>query len=302
MILVAALEVAPAKSPASRRTVRIPRSRASSAQAEPVAPPPITHRSNCWPEMFLSSSTLLFMGAPESKCDLGPEPKNRGVRQRGIAAYVGVVLKCRLDQEVRRHLQRIVQLNCFFRTKERAAKRCFEVPVRIANPAIHETNPNAVLRPALKWSIDADSRRNLKVFAAYVARAIVKAKRCIQSAVRTSIRAVQSLACHPIDEIVAAALDAGGTRELATVVDTAEFVFAGISFSCQIAGFEQKVRTIPNCEVGAGRILLIGMPVAGHDRALDVEMTRWRNENLRSGRACGVERLEDGTEQIAERV
>src|SRR5256885_9449293 len=42
MIFVAALEVAPAKSPASRSTVRIPRSCASSAQAEPVAPPPIT--------------------------------------------------------------------------------------------------------------------------------------------------------------------------------------------------------------------------------------------------------------------
>src|SRR6201984_3470729 len=140
MILVAALEVAPAKSPASRSTVRIPRSCASSAQAEPVAPPPITHRSNCRPEMFCSSSTLLFMSAPESECDLGPEPQNRGVRQRGIAAYVGVILKCGLHQEVRRHLQRIVQLDCFFRTKERAAKRCFEVPIRITDLAIHETN------------------------------------------------------------------------------------------------------------------------------------------------------------------
>src|SRR6266852_2974572 len=127
MILVAALEVALAKSPASRRTGRIPRNCASSAQPEPVAPPPITHRSNCWPEMFFSSSTLLFMSAPESQCDLGPEPNNRGVRQRGIATYVGVVLECGLHQEVRRHLQRIVQLDCFFRTKERTAKRCFEV-------------------------------------------------------------------------------------------------------------------------------------------------------------------------------
>src|SRR5258708_29130842 len=149
MCWVAEVKVAPERPPLSRKRVQSPPSPASSAKAEPVAPPPITHRSNCWPEMFLSSSTLLFMGAPESKCDLGPEPKNRGVRQRGIAAYVGVVLKCRLDQEVRRNLQRIVQLNCFFLTKERAAKRCFEVPVRIANLAIHETNPNAVLRPAL---------------------------------------------------------------------------------------------------------------------------------------------------------
>src|SRR6266481_2327532 len=115
MILVAALEVAPAKSPASRSNVRIPRSCASSPQAEPVAPPPITHRSNCWPEMFVSSSTLLFTSAPESKCDFGSEPQNRGVRQRGIATYVCVILKCGLHQP-------IVQLECFFRTERRATQ------------------------------------------------------------------------------------------------------------------------------------------------------------------------------------
>src|ERR1700739_4819394 len=127
MILVAVLEVAPAKSPASRSTVRIPRSCASSAQAEPVAPPPITHRSNCRPEMVFSSSTLLFMSARESKCDLGPEPQNRGVRQRRIATYVGVILKCGLHQEIRRHLQRIVQLDCFFRTKPRTTQQLSEI-------------------------------------------------------------------------------------------------------------------------------------------------------------------------------
>src|ERR1700676_4988507 len=61
MILVAALEVAPAKSPASRRTVRIPRNCASSALAAPVAPPPITHKSNCCPAMLFSSFVLAFM-------------------------------------------------------------------------------------------------------------------------------------------------------------------------------------------------------------------------------------------------
>src|SRR6476646_657059 len=49
MILVAALEAAPAKSPPSSSTVRIPRNCACSAQAAPVAPPPITHRSNSLP-------------------------------------------------------------------------------------------------------------------------------------------------------------------------------------------------------------------------------------------------------------
>src|SRR5258708_7691840 len=148
MILVAALEVAPAKSPASRSTVRIPRNCASSAQAEPVAPPPITHRSNCRSEMLFSSSSLLFINAPESECDLGPEPQNRGVRQRGIAAYVGVISKCGLHREVGRPLQRVVQLDCFSRTKERAAKRCFEVQIRITDLAKHKTNANPVLRTA----------------------------------------------------------------------------------------------------------------------------------------------------------
>src|SRR5258706_10324120 len=120
MIFVAALEVAPAKSPASRSNVRIPRNCASSAQAEPVAPPPITHKSNCWPEMFVSSSTLLFTSAPESKCDFGSEPQNRGVRQRGIATYVCVILKCGLHQPVGPDLQQIVKLECFFRTDRRA--------------------------------------------------------------------------------------------------------------------------------------------------------------------------------------
>src|SRR5260370_9242140 len=127
MILVAALEVAPAKSPASRSTVRIPRSCASSAQAEPVAPPPITHKSNCRPEMFFSSPTLLFMSAPESKCDLRPEPQNRCVRPSGIATHVGVILKCGLHQEIRRHLKRIVQLDCFFRTKPRATQQLSDI-------------------------------------------------------------------------------------------------------------------------------------------------------------------------------
>src|SRR5262249_30220950 len=58
----------------------------------------------------------------------------------------------------------------------------------------------------------------------------------------------------------------------------------------------------PYCEVGAGRILVIGIAIAGHDGALHVEMTRWREENLRPRRTCRIERLEYGTEQIAERI
>src|SRR5260370_20415855 len=128
----------------------MPRSCASSAQAEPVAPPPITHRSNCWPEMFFSSSTLLFMSARESKCDLRPEPQNRGVRQSGIATNVDVVLKCGLQQQVRRRLKGIVQLERFFSTKRRTTQQRSEISERIADLAIHETNANAVLRTARK--------------------------------------------------------------------------------------------------------------------------------------------------------
>src|SRR5258708_12418704 len=114
MIWVAAGEVAREKPPVGRSPARTPRNGASRAQAEPVAPPPITHRSNCRSEMLFSSSSLLFINAPESECDLGPEPQNRGVRQRGIPAYVGVILKCGLPQKVRRHLHRVFQLLSFF--------------------------------------------------------------------------------------------------------------------------------------------------------------------------------------------
>src|SRR5580704_17294445 len=229
MILVAALEVAPAKSPASRRTVRIPRSFASRAQAEPVAPPPITHRSNCWPAMLFSSSVLLLMASSTSKCDLGPESQDRCIRQIRICTYTDVVLKCGLQQKVRGQLQRIVQLECFFSTKQRTTQQRSEISERIADLAKHQTNANVVLRAAFKRSIDAGPCRDLNIFAAYIARAIVKANRCIQSSVRTGVWAVQSLTSHPIDQIVAAALETGGAGKLAAVVDTAEFVFTRIS-------------------------------------------------------------------------
>src|SRR5262245_5117131 len=97
MILVAALDVAPAKSLPSRSTVRIPRNCASISQAAPVAPPPITHRSNWLPAMFFSSSALVFITPlSRSQRDLGPEPQDSRIRQQGIAAHVEVVLKGRL--------------------------------------------------------------------------------------------------------------------------------------------------------------------------------------------------------------
>src|SRR5260370_23106496 len=69
-----------------------------------------------------------------------------------------------------------------------------------------------------------------------------------------------------------------------------------------MGGFEQEGWRIANWGVGGGGIRVIGIPVASRDGALHVEMTHWRDENLRSGRTCRIERLEDGTEQIAERI
>src|SRR5580692_421321 len=188
MILVAALDVAPAKSPASSSTVLIPRSCASSAQADPVAPPPMTHRSNGWPAILFNSSVLLFIASP-SKCDLGPESQDRCIRQVRIPAYADVVLKCRLQQKVRRHLQRIVQLECFFGTKHRATQQSSEISERIADLAVDETGSNAVFCPVPKWCIEAHTRCDLLVFTAYVARAPVKAKGRVQSPVRSRMGA-----------------------------------------------------------------------------------------------------------------
>src|SRR5438128_2254294 len=169
MILVAALDVAPAKSPASSSTVRIPRSCASSAQAEPVAPPPITHRSNCWLAIFFSSSVLLFIASP-SKCDLGPESQDRCIRQIRIPADFNVILKCRLQQKVQCHLEGIVQLECFFRTKQRTTQQRSEISKRVADLAVDETGSNAVFCPVPKWSIEAHTRCDLLVFTAYVTK------------------------------------------------------------------------------------------------------------------------------------
>jgi len=58
---VEALEVADAKSEASIRTVLSPRNCESSAQPEPVAPPPITQTSKDLFWMSLSASARLFI-------------------------------------------------------------------------------------------------------------------------------------------------------------------------------------------------------------------------------------------------
>src|SRR5580704_4501081 len=60
-IFVDALEAPLAKSPASSCTVFRPRSCASRAQPEPVAPPPITHTSKLFPSIARRASSRLFI-------------------------------------------------------------------------------------------------------------------------------------------------------------------------------------------------------------------------------------------------
>jgi hypothetical protein len=62
--LVEALEVAETKSAASSKTVRNPRSSASSAHPAPVAPPPITQTSNVVFLILAIVSERLFIGFP----------------------------------------------------------------------------------------------------------------------------------------------------------------------------------------------------------------------------------------------
>src|SRR5258708_37548158 len=139
--------------------------------------------------MFLSSSTLLFMSAPESKCDLGPDPQNWGVRYSRVASDVDVVLKRRLYQPVWRYLKRIVQLKGFFRTKARSAEKCLEISKGIADLAVYETDANPVAATAFKRRIDAGACRYLNIFAADVTGAVVETKRRVQSAIRSGFRA-----------------------------------------------------------------------------------------------------------------
>src|SRR5271155_5594933 len=86
MIFVDLLEVAPAKSPASTRTVFKPRSCASSAQPAPVAPPPMTQTSNDWPLMLESVSSRVLIEFPVP--DHGPADPvlSTGVTARAVDA------------------------------------------------------------------------------------------------------------------------------------------------------------------------------------------------------------------------
>src|SRR5215510_224170 len=206
MILVAALDVEPAKSPASSSTVRIPRSCASRAQADPVAPPPMTHRSNCCPEMLCSSSALVFIFTLKVlERYFRPESQDRCIRQIGIGTYTDVILKYGLKQEVRGDLKGIVHFVCFFRAKECPPEQFAELLERIADLAIHEGTSNAVFFSVLKRSIQSRTRRELNVFSAHVTGTIVKTECCIEAPLRSGIGTEDSLACHPVDQMVPAA-------------------------------------------------------------------------------------------------
>src|SRR5438045_3301661 len=71
----------------------------------------------------------------------------------------------------------------------------------------------------------------LAVLPSYVARAPVKTESRIQSTIRSRIRAENGLACHAINQIVAAAQASCRIRKLASVVRATEFVDTGIRFA-----------------------------------------------------------------------
>jgi hypothetical protein len=93
-----------------------------------------------------------------------------------------------------------------------------------------------------------------------------------------------------------------GISKLASVIDATEFVNARVGFSRKVTGLEQKIRSITNREIGAGRILLIRIFVAGHDRALNIKLPCRRETQLGPWGACRIKGFIDGTEQVSKGV
>src|SRR5271155_732001 len=299
MIFVAALDVAPAKSPASSITVRSPRIWASRAHPAPVAPPPITQTSNdlpaiswsCWFRDFINSP------APFSKCYFCAESEYRHVGYARICANVDVILKNRLDEEVRFHLKRIVCLKSLFRSKKRRARGYSNGVEWIADLGVHESKRNSILRPAWYRSVVAEPRGGLTVFPVEVSGAPVETNRGIETAVRSRLGAVQRLIRACVDQVVAAALNSGGVCKLAGIIRRAELVGARISFSTHLGfvllvaretDFRGKHGRIPDREVEARGILFVRVAVAGENSRFNVQSSPEKELDLGRGRTCGV--------------
>ncbi len=70
----------------------------------------------------------------------------------------------------------------------------------------------------------------------------------------------------------------------------------------QVARFEEEIGSIANLEMKASRVLIVWIPVAGHDCTFDVEAAVRREAKFGSRGACGIERFIYGTEEVAEGV
>src|SRR5215469_17169615 len=90
-----------------------------------------------------------------------------------------------------------------------------------------------------KGCVETHPSRYLAVLPNYVARAPVKAESRIQSTIRSRIRAEDGLACHAINQIIAAAQVARRIWKLAPVVRATEFVDARIRLATH-----SRLRTI----------------------------------------------------------
>jgi len=75
------------------------------------------------------------------------------------------------------YLKGIVQLESLLRTEERTANGFLEIPERIADVAVDETDANPIFGTTCKRGIDARTGGDLHIFPRYVAWAIVKTER-----------------------------------------------------------------------------------------------------------------------------
>src|SRR6201981_2926921 len=237
--------------------------------------------------------------------DFGPESQNRCISQIRVGTYADVVLKRGLQQEVRGDLQGIVHFKCFLGAQRRATKQFIELSERIANLAVHESASNAVFFPAPKRSVESRACRKLNVFSAHVTRTIVKAECRIEATIRSGIGPKKGLGDHPIDQIVPAAPMSRRVRKSASVIHAAEFVSAGIGLASsqgcrclravcwmnQVTRFEEEIRSIANLEFVSSWVLLIGIPVPSHDRALNVKVPSGRKPDLGAGSTRRIERF-----------
>ena len=249
----------------------------------------------------------------KSKVDLRAEPQDSCIRNSGIGAHIDVVLKHRLEENVRSHVKSIVQFDGLFRAQQRQANARFRKAEGIADLAVHHCESDGVLEPAWNQPIIAKTSSDLAVLPVDIIRAPVKADRHIKASVRSGLRAVQRLVDLPVDEVVPAAPDSRGVRKFSAIIRGTEFEGARVGFlqvptrswtlvSVGVPSFEQEIGAVLYHETQPCRILLVRAAVAGDGGCRDIKVVGGLHANLYPWGSSRIERFECIREEVPERV